>query len=186
MSLGAVAGAVVRHCSACTKRRSAQPSEWRSLVNSPPVRLLPTAAASPLLRRHRQRLVEQRHDHARISLSLSGNHVAVTQRLSGCCTAAQRIACRCLTTDSAGMKCGSHDGHRLEGAVPGIVGLPHSPRHGGDPHGASADADTDLSATASVPMPAGLREGVHVRKRLHDLRVCAAGNANPDTHTHRA
>ena len=49
-----------------------------------------------------------------------------------------------------------------------------------DPN-AAAKHDTHLSSTPSVPVPAGLRKGVRVRWRMHDMPLCATDNAYCDT-----
>jgi hypothetical protein len=48
---------------------------------------------------------------------------------------------------------------------------------------ADAEHHTHLSSTPSVRVPAGLREGVRVHWRMHDLQLRATGNADCDTGT---
>ena len=46
---------------------------------------------------------------------------------------------------------------------------------------AVAKHDTHLSSPPAVPVPAGLREGVRVRWRMHDMPLCPTDNAYCDT-----
>ena len=43
--------------------------------------------------------------------------------------------------------------------------------------------DADVPTAGAIRLPPGLRDGVRVRKRLHHLPVCAAGDANTDSNT---
>lgn len=45
--------------------------------------------------------------------------------------------------------------------------------------------DADVPTTAADPVPSGLRLGLRHYRRLHNVSVCDAGNADTHSHTNR-